>query len=250
MNTKEKAIASLQAFMTGPERVLLLSGTHQHEKHPLALGAALALAPAGARILFRANSKQNAGMFLQPMGIGKVPAPGTFVRANNRELYVDTINRVSWRSTPSPIHTAIVYPLDSLGRDDGDDCVQDLMRRQAAKIMLVTWTDNKDFSWVDGLSPVRIVYDAEAERPDYHERMREIESEGTSVSRPKNLPGYAQSAPRDRLIKIHCRGCNTGSWALLNKPHPGATTIRQAPHGEYRAKCLKCGRDNDDNYNW
>src|ERR1022692_3418899 len=57
--TKEQAVALLNRFMNTPDpQVLLLNGTNQHAKHPLALRAALA---SGAKsILFRINSEQDA----------------------------------------------------------------------------------------------------------------------------------------------------------------------------------------------
>ena len=84
-----------------------------------------------------------------------------------------------------------MYPLDSFGVEEGTKCVADLIARGAKKILLVTWTDNRDLGWVDQYSPVRVTFDAEAERPDYHERMQEHVA-GKRVEVPRNLPNYAR----------------------------------------------------------
>jgi len=171
--------------------------------------------------------------------------------ATGHQLFVDTINPASWNSTPLKIDVAIVYPLDSLNMDEGDDCVQDLLRRSAKKVFLVSWTDNVDFSWTDQFNPVRVVYDAEEEDPEYHRRVLELLPSTRVERRPQGLPHYVGSTPIEYLIKIFCRGrCNGTRWARLNKPHPGKSTLRNAPMGEYQATCLQCGYVATDNYNW
>jgi len=145
---------------------------------------------------------------------------------------------------------SIVYPLDVLDEDNGDDCVQDLLRRNSRKIFLISWTDNKDFSWVEQFNPTHVIYDAKAERLDYHERMLELTSEKSESRFVSYLPQYAKSADPVFLIKILCRDCNRSRWAQLNKPFPGKTALRNAQFGEYEARCLKCGYRATDNYNW
>jgi len=36
----------------------------------------------------------------------------------------------------------------------------------------------------------------------------------------------------------------------MNKPFPGMDILRNAKAGEYTAKCLKCGTEAHDCYNW
>jgi hypothetical protein len=65
------------------------------------------------------------------------------------------------------------------------------------------------------------------------------------------LPQYAQSANRNRVIKILCRGrCGQTRWAEMNGNFPGDAVLGAAQLETYRAVCLKCGYAATDNYNW
>lgn len=249
MNNRADAIKGLQEFFASERKFLFFNGTHQNQKHVLALAAAFQLSPAQSRILFRSNAKSNTGMFLGDLGIKKVPDSGEWLRVSDRHLAADTINPQSWKKSPRPVDIAIIYPVDSMSGDEGSDCVADIVRRQAKKILMVTWTDSRDFGWADQFDPMRITYDVEEEQPEYHERMREIEASPIKTDVPKNLPAYAKKGDPARLIRLHCRGCNTTSWAELNVPYPGKAALRDSSLS-YVAKCLKCGRENTDNYNW
>ena len=164
-------------------------------------------------------------------------------------LYVDTKNQISWRSSPSDIDIAVVYPASSLKESEGDDCVQDLIGRKAKKIVLVSWTDNADFGWVEQFDPVKVIYDSEEVDPEHHAEIEEIVS-GSIPKSISRLPQYAKDTPNEYLIELYCKGCNSGRWAKLNKPYPGKSALKNAESGEYTATCLKCGYGNHDNYNW
>ncbi len=253
MNTRKKAITGIVSFINSDHRVLLLTGTYQNEKHVLALHTIFAAYEAPATILFRVNHSRNIDSFLsRVLKLGTKPRTGLPIKIKgNYTLYVDTTNPASWDSSSSTVDIALVYPIDSLGYNRGDDCVKDLLRRNAKKILLVSWTDNKDFGWVDQFSPVREVYDAEEERPDYHRRVLEFMGSASYEQRLGNLPQYAQSTPNKHLVKILCRGlCNKTRWAKLNRPYPGKTSLNNARAGEFTATCLKCSYEARDNYNW
>jgi len=253
MNTRKEAAEMILSFIRSDKRFLLLTGTHQDRKHRLVLTLVFSEYPSPAGVLFRANHMSNVVSFLTPeLRLARAPRPGIPLNIQGSyKLYVDTINPASWHSTPSNVDVAIVYPLDSLGLDDGDDCVQDLLRRNPKKVFLVSWTDNKDFSWTNQFDPVQVVYDAEEENPEYHKRMIELISEPSSRTIVRKLPDYAKSTPDSYLIRILCRGrCPGTSWARLNKPYPGKSALRSAKLGEYRATCLRCGYVASDNYNW
>jgi len=65
------------------------------------------------------------------------------------------------------------------------------------------------------------------------------------------LPKYADSAERSRVVQLLCKGkCGASRWAVMNKIYPGKDSLRKASHGEYKAKCLRCGSIARDNYNW
>ena len=65
------------------------------------------------------------------------------------------------------------------------------------------------------------------------------------------LPQYASRSDRTRLVKVLCRGrCRRTRWAELNTRYPGQATLRDTPRGVYSARCLFCGYEATDNYNW
>lgn len=65
------------------------------------------------------------------------------------------------------------------------------------------------------------------------------------------LPKYAANADRAKLVQVLCKGdCRATRWAEMNKSYPGKAELKSAAHGIYRARCLKCGREALDNYNW
>ena len=253
MSNREQATRAILAFFGSADRVLLLTGTYQDEKHALVLSLILGNYPQNASILFRANSAQHIEDFLAPViRLPTHPQRGVPVRIGRHQLYTDTMNPQSWRASPQTIDIAVVYPLDSLDYESGDHCVQDLVRRNATKIFLVSWTDNNNFGWTDQFNPVRVVFDAEEENPDYHRRVTEmLQQADVQEQIHERLPEYAATTPQQYLIKILCRGpCRTTRWARLNRPYPGRTAMRGAGLGAYRATCLRCGYEATDNYNW
>ncbi len=250
MNTKQQAAQAIVNFLASNDRVLFLNGTNQHQKHALALQAAITRYPAPATLLFRANSIEMADTFLRAVLTAKKPKPGEVMSIGGQSLYVDTINEKTWIKSPRAVDVAIVYPLESLQTDAGVACVHDFLQRGAKKIILVTCTNVKDFAWIEQFDPKRITYDAEAENPAAHTAMKAVERENFRVDKPSNLPAYAASTAPEFLIRLHCDHCNAGRWAKLNKSYPGLETITNAGAGEYTATCLKCGTEADDNYNW
>ena len=252
MNTREKATQKILSFIRSDERFLLLTGTHQNRKHILALSLIFSKYPSPATVLFRANHSRNIEPFLSPiLRLTKKPKLGMPMHiTRGYTLHIDTINPRSWRSSQHDIDVAVVYPLDSLGYDDGDDCVQDLISRHATKIFLVSWTDNVDFGWTDQFNPVHVIYDAEEERPEYHRRVLESIAQAHPRAITDKLPKYAKSTPDRYLVKILCRRCNCTRWARLNAPYPGKSALETAELGKYRATCLICGYEATDNYNW
>lgn len=253
MNTKAKAIQAIISFLNSNEKVLMLTGTYQHEKHPLILRLVFSNFPSPANVLFRANSAQNFGTFLSTiLKLTKKPRTGSpLTISGGYRLHVDTINPASWGSSPREVDVAIVYPIDSLKWNEAEACVQNLLGKNARKIFLVSWTDNKDYSWADQFKPVKVIYDAEEEDPEYHKRMLEYLSDVSPSYSPRGVPDYASNTPTNLLIQILCRGtCNGTRWAVLNKPYPGESALKSADMFEFTATCLKCGYVASDNYNW
>jgi hypothetical protein len=63
------------------------------------------------------------------------------------------------------------------------------------------------------------------------------------------LPKYAQSTPRNYLVRIECRGkCNESRFAKLSK----LPWLRHGPNEDQDmwAVCLVCGYKATDSYNW
>lgn len=257
MTTREKVSRQLVLFSTFSDRkVLLLTGTHQYRKHILALSTIFDCYRSPSTVLFRTNHARNADDFLAPI-IGKsgmaprVKTGRPMNIAGGYRLFADTINPLSWKSTPSSIDVAVVYPIDSLDYDYGEKCVHDLMRRDVKKVFLVSWTDNVDgYGWTNQFDPVHVVYDAKEDDPEYHNRVLGCMSGGSTRRIPKKVSRYAQHVPHEYLMRIFCDKCRTTRWAELNKPYPGPTALKKAEAGEYTAKCVKCGYEAMDNYNW
>ncbi len=50
----------------------------------------------------------------------------------------------------------------------------DLINRTKKKVFLVNWTGSYDYSWLHGYIDRHVIYDAEAEDTEYHERVFNI----------------------------------------------------------------------------
>ncbi|MDP2896658.1 MAG: hypothetical protein Q8Q12_08875 [bacterium] len=252
MNTREEASKAISSFLDSDERVMLLTGTHQHEKHVLALTVVLTEFTAPATVLFRANSVPNAEQFLSRVVDLKSP-PKTGIPlgiAGGYKLFVDSIRPTSWKASPSRVDVGVTYPIESLNADEGDECYHDLVSRKCKKIILVSCTDSRDFFWTEHLEPKRVVFDAEEENPEQHKGVLQSIEKMTYRNDISGLPEYAQSTPPQFLVQLHCDNCRSGRWAKLNEHYPGKITLRDADYGVYVAKCLKCGYEARDNYNW
>ena len=77
------------------------------------------------------------------------------------------------------------------------------------------------------------------------------EPEDTTIYYEGSLPAYAQNANRRRVVKILCKGeCIATRWAEMTVDYPGKEILRRAEAFDYTAKCLKCGYQAKDPYNW
>lgn len=88
-------------------------------------------------------------------------------------MYLDTINRTSWKKTRYDYDFGILYPLDSAYKDaKRDELLQDLINR-CNKVLLVSWTDNTsfDYSKINHFLDSHVIFDALEERPNYHQRI-------------------------------------------------------------------------------
>ncbi|AVR33505.1 hypothetical protein CN936_23055 [Bacillus cereus] len=171
MNTRQKATKELVEFLVSDEKCVLLTGTYQNEKHILVFSVLRAIQE-DVKVLFRVNNLNNAGVFLGVEG-GKMQT-GKAYSAGNLDIFVDSINDRSWNKTPRDLDYAILYPIDGVNKDsDKKKIIEDLFNyRNTKKIFLVSWTDNRDFGWLNDYIDRHIIFDAEEENPEYQKRMQ------------------------------------------------------------------------------
>ncbi|WP_059043969.1 hypothetical protein [Paenibacillus rubinfantis] len=169
MNTRQKAITSLVDFVNSKESGVLIIGTHQYQKHVLALQT-LAQLKGPSTILLRVNSMRNLGTILEDHAT--TYKTGTGYEIGNHTIYIDSINTTSWRKTPVNVDYSVIYPIDSICRSNSKERIMDdLKRRTTKKMFLASWTDNYDYDWLAPYIDRTVIYDVEEEDPEYHKRM-------------------------------------------------------------------------------
>ena len=96
----------------------------------------------------------------------------TRLKIGKLRLYIDTINRRTWKN--QEYNVSVVYPVDSLCRmkdDQRKEIVTDLIRNTANKLFIVSWTDSYDYDWLNEFGvDRRVIFDAEEENLSYHNR--------------------------------------------------------------------------------
>lgn len=179
MNTKNLAIKSIDEFLNSDIQCMLLTGTHQYNKHKLVM-AVLNQRYRNRMILFRTNSMQNVSNrdFLGFAGVDKTPKAGQTILIENNYYQIDSFNNSgTMYKTTNDIDFAIVYPIDALLRKRNYETIRDLLQyKKLKKIFLVSWIDNqpydKDFK---NLYSKHVIYDAEEEDLHYHNRVLGLE---------------------------------------------------------------------------
>jgi len=179
MNTKELAIKEIVEFLASDRQCMLLTGTHQYNKHKLVM-AILDQQYKNKLILFRTNSMQNLANrdFLGFVGLKKQPKVGQTITIENNYYQIDSFNnRGAWYKTLSDIDFAIVYPIDALCRNHNYEAIEDLLQyKKTKKVFLVSWTDNEPYDDdFNKLYSQHVIYDAEEEDLHYHNRVLGLE---------------------------------------------------------------------------
>lgn len=173
MNEKDQAIEKIDAFLQSEDKGMLLTGTHQFEKHKLIMKV-LNNHYQGARILFRTNGMNNITNrdFLGWAKVNKTPKCGERIKVGKNYYEFDNCNNQgTWNKTSNDFNFAILYPLDSAYRGKIDDILKDLYKhKNIKKIFLVSWTDDSkyNFSTLSDYFKSHVVYDAEEENLAYH----------------------------------------------------------------------------------
>jgi len=179
MGNREQAAEQIKEFLQSNEKCLLLTGTHQYEKHKLVIRI-LNKSLERHLILFRTNSMQNIKNeeFLGWVNIKRNLKAGERVRIGRNFYECDSLNTAStWYKTNHKFSCAILYPLDPLCRGGKLDAIDDLFQnKDISKIFLVSWTDQKDYDYSIYKRYIsrHVVYDAEEEDPAYHKRVLDI----------------------------------------------------------------------------
>jgi hypothetical protein len=172
MNGKEQAIAEITEFLQSDEKAILITGTHQFEKHKLVM-ALLNKYYKNKKILFRVNGMQNItnNDFAGFAGVKKTPKSGEQIKIGNNYYTFDSFNKTTWNRSGNDFDFAILYPIDAVVRDNNDEVIEDLLDKNIGKLFLVSWTDNKDNASILKHFNRHIIYDAEEENPAYHQRV-------------------------------------------------------------------------------
>lgn len=164
-NNIENVLESLKEFIASDERVVLIKGTNQIEKHKLVLdlirNSNLGLG------LFRTNSLQQIPMFFKQAEHEIRPSVGAGIEYSFYDsiFYFDSLsNKSTWKKTPSKLDFAMIYPLDSFCRTKENvkiEFINDLFNmRKIKKIFIVTWVDNYDYSWLSDYIDKIVVFDS------------------------------------------------------------------------------------------
>lgn len=180
-NNKENFVKELIDFVNSDsEKVILIKGTHQFKKHSLVMQL-LTQYEDFKKGLFRSNSLQNIGLFLNQAGnkglLGKKFAAGTAYNLSGTTFYFDSLfTRATWGKSPNDLDFALIYPMDSFcesKKEIKDEFLENILEwKRIKKIFIVTWTDIRhDYTWLNDYVDRTVVYDAEEEDPDYHQRV-------------------------------------------------------------------------------
>ncbi|WP_170075082.1 hypothetical protein [Paraclostridium dentum] len=174
MNNRENLNIEIKKFLeNNAEKIMLITGTHQYEKHIELLKTLSKYEEDGTKVLFRLNGKDN----IETIFNNKIKSAklNTRIKIGNIQMYIDTINNRTWRNDKYDV--SIIYPIDPLCRMNDrkrEEIINNLLRNNVNKLFIVSWTDNYDYTWLNEFGVDRIaVFDAEEEDKAYHSRVLE-----------------------------------------------------------------------------
>lgn len=175
MNGKKQAYDNVADFIKSDDKCLLLTGTHQYEKHKLIMRVIHELCN-GSTVLFRANGMRNISDydFVGFAGIKKVPKAGEFFRIGHNKYSFDSFNSSrTWSSSLYKYDFAIVYPIDYILRSKHYELLDDVFQRDIKKVFMVSWTDRVEYDYhkIENYYDRHVVYDAYEEDEAYHNRV-------------------------------------------------------------------------------
>lgn len=182
---RKNLITNIEGFLKSDEKCMLITGTHQYEKH-ITVITVLNRFYRNTRILFRTNAIQNItqrdflGRFIK-----KAPKAGEKIKVGNNIYEIDSFNNSgTWNKTSLNFHAAIVYPIDAITRNNASlEGIKDLFEdKNIEKIFLVSWTDrDDDYSLYKDYVDRHIVFDAEEENLEYHNRVMALRAKYSKI---------------------------------------------------------------------
>ena len=115
-------------------------------------------------------------MSLRFAEVKKQPKSNTWIKIKRHYYKFDTFTRWNNATRADYYDFAIIYPIDAVLRGDfSNDRVEELFEEyNIRKIFLITWTDTlpHELSTIHNNVDRVIVYDAQEDNPEYHERMK------------------------------------------------------------------------------
>jgi len=180
-NNRDNTVRELNEFIeSDSEKVILLKGTHQYEKHSLVLKIISESNQFNVG-LYRSNSLQNVADQLRQakynVKINHKFSSGKRYNLSGVTFYFDSLfTKSTWRNSPQELDFALIYPMDSFCEKKEPvkkEFISDILNhRSIRKIFIVTWTDIRhDYDWLQPFVDRTIVFDAEEENPEYHKRV-------------------------------------------------------------------------------
>ena len=96
MNNRENLKKEIIEFIKSDnEKIMFITGTHQYEKHMEVLRTLNKNVKDGVKVLFRINGKDNINSIFQHKL--KSEKLNTRIKIGNLRMYIDTINKMSWK---------------------------------------------------------------------------------------------------------------------------------------------------------
>jgi hypothetical protein len=186
VNTRKNAVNQLVKFIkSDSEKVVLIKGTNQFKKHSLVISL-ITQYECFKQGLFRSNSLQDIGLFLEQAGyqnvMGKKFAAGKSYNLSGIIFCFDSLfTRSIWGKSPNELDFALVYPLDSLcesKKELRNELLKDILNwKNIKKVFLVTCTDVRhDYTWLNDFVDRTVIYDADEEDPEYHQRVLDLKN--------------------------------------------------------------------------
>lgn len=173
-NNKANIIKEISDFLDSNEKGMLITGTHQYNKHIAAMHV-INQKYKNKHILFRTNGMGMVQTHLKSI-VKRTPRAGDMMRIKNNIYEFDAFTSTrTWFISSDELKAIIVYPIDPIARGDVKlECINELYEfKKFDKIIFISWTDNleNNYSLFDEYVDRKCVYDAEDEDTDYHNRV-------------------------------------------------------------------------------